>query len=231
MSLLTPFQGETVPADCLLFKINEDVTCDQSALTGESQAVHKFWGDVIYYTTGVESGDATGIVVGTTLQTFVGRTASLIGVVSKERGRSTRTEDLPYFLTEYLRVTRAIAGSTCALASLALCLAWMLPIFTGSHQIIELALGLAIALAPTGREIAIVGVRATGAARLTQGRAVVQAMANSEALAGIDILCSDKTGTLTANPVVHTRAVLCWMYPGRYYARRMFKSPGRRSKL
>ena len=54
------------------------VACDQSAITGESLAVDKFMGDVVYYTTGCKRGKAYAVTLTSAKHSFVGRTASLV---------------------------------------------------------------------------------------------------------------------------------------------------------
>ena len=54
------------------------VACDQSAITGESLAVDKFMGDVVYYTTGCKRGKAYAVTITSAKHSFVGRTASLV---------------------------------------------------------------------------------------------------------------------------------------------------------
>lgn len=191
-------EGEVVPADIHILTIEEALAVDQSAITGDPIPVTKYHGDVIYYTTGVKNGNATGVVVGTSRNTFIGRTVS---AVSGSRPKSgIRNDNDPYYVSDYRRVLQGVASITIVTAVLVLALALNLRTHMILKPFLELALAIAVINVPTGRETVIQSLRATGAAKLSKGQAIINGgVIKAEALAGIDVLCTDKTGTLTKN--------------------------------
>ncbi len=170
------------------------VATDQSAITGESLAVDKFMGDTIYYTTGCKRGKAYSVVLVSAKQSFVGKTANLV----------QGAQDQGHF--------KAIMDSI-GTALLLLVVFWMLVAwiggffrhvkFTSSHEssvnLLHYALILLIVGVPVGLPVVTTTTLAVGAAYLAKEKAIVQKLTAIESLAGVDVLCSDKTGTLTAN--------------------------------
>ena len=170
------------------------VACDQSAITGESLAVDKFMGDTVYYTTGCKRGKAFGVVVAPAKTSFVGRTATLV----------QGAKDQGHF--------KAIMNSI-GTALLVVVVAWILISWIGgfyhhlkiatpqssSTNLLHYALILLIVGVPVGLPVVTTTTLAVGAAYLAKEKAIVQKLTAIESLAGVDVLCSDKTGTLTAN--------------------------------
>jgi len=167
---------------------------DQSAMTGESLAVDKYVADVIYYTTGCKRGKAYAIVTHSAKMSFVGRTASLV----------SGAQDQGHF--------KAIMNSI-GTALLVLVVAFILASWIGgfyhhlsiatpqesSNNLLHYALILLIVGVPVGLPVVTTTTLAVGAAYLAKEKAIVQKLTAIESLAGVDVLCSDKTGTLTAN--------------------------------
>ena len=170
------------------------VACDQSAITGESLAVDKFMGDTVYYTTGCKRGKAFALATASARHSFVGRTATLV----------QNAKDQGHF--------KAIMNSI-GTALLVVVVAWILIAWVGgffhnlnlatpensSVSLLHYALILLIVGVPVGLPVVTTTTLAVGAAYLAKEKAIVQKLTAIESMAGVDVLCSDKTGTLTAN--------------------------------
>ncbi|PSN60226.1 plasma-membrane proton-e [Corynespora cassiicola Philippines] len=173
------------------------IACDQSAITGESLAVDKYMGEVAYYTTGCKRGKAYGIVLTSAKHSFVGRTATLVQG-AKDQGH-------------FKAIMNSIGTSLLVLVMFWILAAWIggffrhLPIAVArgdtdkSVTLLHYALILFIIGVPVGLPVVTTTTLAVGAAYLAKQKAIVQKLTAIESLAGVDILCSDKTGTLTAN--------------------------------
>ncbi|KAI1172265.1 E1-E2 ATPase-domain-containing protein [Nemania sp. FL0916] len=168
------------------------VACDQSAITGESLAVDKYMGDVLYYTTGCKRGKAYAIITTSAKYSFVGRTAELV----------QGAKDQGHF--------KAVMNSI-GTALLVLVMFWVLAVWIGGffhhlriaqphgQNLLHYTLVLFIIGVPVGLPVVTTTTLAVGAAYLAKQKAIVQKLTAIESLAGVNVLCSDKTGTLTAN--------------------------------
>jgi H+-transporting ATPase len=170
------------------------IACDQSAITGESLAVDKYMGEVAYYTTGCKRGKAYGIVLTSAKYSFVGRTATLVQG-AKDQGH-------------FKAIMNSIGTALLVLVMFFILAAWIggffrhLKISTptdDSNNLLHYALILLIVGVPVGLPVVTTTTLAVGAAYLAKQKAIVQKLTAIESLAGVDVLCSDKTGTLTAN--------------------------------
>ncbi|KAF2836420.1 plasma-membrane proton-e [Patellaria atrata CBS 101060] len=167
---------------------------DQSAITGESLAVDKFMGDMCYYTTGCKRGKAYAVATTSAKYSFVGRTASLVEG-AKDQGH-------------FKAIMNSIGTALLVLVVFWILVAWIggffrhLKIATpedSSINLLHYALILLIVGVPVGLPVVTTTTLAVGAAYLAKQKAIVQKLTAIESLAGVDVLCSDKTGTLTAN--------------------------------
>jgi H+-transporting ATPase len=170
------------------------IATDQSAITGESLAVDKFMGDVVYYTTGCKRGKAYAVAQCSAKYSFVGRTATLVQG-AKDQGH-------------FKAIMNHIGTALLVLVMFWILLAWIggffrhLKIATpeeSSNTLLHYALILFIIGVPVGLPVVTTTTLAVGAAYLAKQQAIVQKLTAIESLAGVDVLCSDKTGTLTAN--------------------------------
>jgi H+-transporting ATPase len=186
--------GEVVPAD-VRFIQGVYISIDQAALTGESLPVSKKVGDEGYSGSIAKKGEMEAVVIGTGSNTFFGRTARLVA------GAGTRASHAQ-------RATTQI-GDFLIAASVILCV-----ILVGFelhqhihggwrwHDLADLArmvLVLLIASIPVAMPTVMTVTNALGARSLARSGAIVSRLEAIEELAGVDILCSDKTGTLTKN--------------------------------
>jgi H+-transporting ATPase len=167
---------------------------DQSAMTGESLAVDKHMTDTVYYTTGCKRGKGYAIVTEGAPASFVGKTASLV-MGAKDSGH-------------FKAIMNQIGTALLVLVVIFILASWIGGIYRhlrialpagSSVNLLHYALILLIIGVPVGLPVVTTTTLAVGAAYLAKEKAIVQKLTAIESLAGVDILCSDKTGTLTAN--------------------------------
>ncbi|KIJ61297.1 hypothetical protein HYDPIDRAFT_177061 [Hydnomerulius pinastri MD-312] len=165
---------------------------DQSSITGESLAVDKYIGDIAYYTCIVKRGKVFGVVTSIAKNSFVGRTAALV----------TGSHDQGHFQI----VLRGIGVVLLVMVIAFIFAVWIAGFFRGiaiatppENNLLVYALVFLIIGVPVGLPVVTTTTMAVGAAYLARRKAIVQKLTAIESLAGVDILCSDKTGTLTAN--------------------------------
>lgn len=152
------------------------VAIDQSAITGESLAVEKYLGDMVYYTTGCKRGKAYGIVTSTARESFVGRTAELVQG-AKDQGH-------------FKAVMNNIGTSLLVLVMFWILAAWIGGFFhhikianPGSQNLLHYALVLLIIGVPVGLPVVTTTTLAVGAAYLAKQKAIVQKLTAIESLA------------------------------------------------
>ena len=178
--------GAIVPADMILVK-DDYLSVDQSALTGESLPVDRGMGEALYSGSIARLGEGTGVVTETGPRSFFGRTASL---VQKAKGVS-------HFQRAVLRIGNFLILITAALVAFTVIIALYRrdPLF----ETLQFALILTVASIPVALPAILSVTMAVGAEKLAALRAIVARLVSIEEMAGMDVLCSDKTGTLTKN--------------------------------
>lgn len=178
--------GNIVPADAQLLD-GGYLSVDQSALTGESLPVEKKAGDLAYSGSIAKMGEMTAEVTATGMNTYFGKTARLVQSAG----------NVSHFQRAVLRIGNFLILSTLGLVALILIVA----LFRGDPLVETLlfALILTVAAIPVALPAVLSVTMAVGAERLARLKAIVSRLVSIEELAGIDILCSDKTGTLTQN--------------------------------
>ncbi len=187
--------GDVVPADCKLID-GKYISIDQAALTGESLPVNKKIGDVAYSGSIAKQGEMIAIVTATGVNTFFGRTAKLV----------SQAGNISHFQQAVMRV-----GNFLIALSVVLCVILSVVVLYRDHiatgdidikkivQLTKLVLILAIASIPVAMPAVLSITMALGALAMSKKKAIVSKLQAIEEMAGIDILCSDKTGTLTKN--------------------------------
>jgi H+-transporting ATPase len=186
--------GQIVPADVVLID-GEYLSCDQAALTGESLPVSKKVGDQAYSGSVAKQGSMTGLVTATGSNTFFGRTAKLVGsagAVSHSQRAVTQVGD--FLLLLALVLAAVLAGAQGYRLVLADDWSW-----SEFGRLAQYVLVLLIASIPVALPAVMSVTMAIGAYALSLQKAIVSRLSAIEELAGVDILCSDKTGTLTMN--------------------------------
>ncbi|EGX52597.1 hypothetical protein AOL_s00007g539 [Orbilia oligospora ATCC 24927] len=181
-------EGTIVPADGRIVTEDAFLQVDQSAITGESLAVDKHKGDNMYASSSIKRGEAFMVVTATGDNTFVGRAAALVSRASAGTGHFTE-------------VLNGIGTVLLILVIFTLLVVWVASFYRSNPivHILEFTLAITIIGVPVGLPAVVTTTMAVGAAYLAKKKAIVQKLSAIESLAGVEILCSDKTGTLTKN--------------------------------
>ncbi len=183
--LLTVERGDVLPADGRIAAGAADA--DESVLTGESLPVSKRAGDDVYSGTVVSRGTPSVRVLATGAATEFGRTAELTG----ERGPASHFQAAIFSIGKYL-------------IGIALCLVGAIVVVSllrgeDAGTTLEFALVVTIASIPVALPAVLSVTMAVGARHLARHEAVVSHLPAVEEMSGVDVLCADKTGTITKN--------------------------------
>jgi len=188
--------GQIVPAD-VRFVGGDTISIDQAALTGESLPVDKKAGDIGYSGSIAKRGEMTAVVIGTGKNTFFGRTAKLVAGAGRGPTHSQRavTQIGDFLIAFCLLLALLLVGSELY-RDIVVADDWR---WSDVLDILRLVLVLLIASIPVAMPSVMTVTNALGALALSRKKAIVSRLEAIEELAGVDTLCSDKTGTLTKN--------------------------------
>ncbi|WP_250401635.1 plasma-membrane proton-efflux P-type ATPase [Streptomyces cellostaticus] len=178
-------RGEVVPADGTV--VEGEGEADESALTGESLPVAKNPGDGMYSGSAVSRGGPVVRVLATGADTEFGRTARLTG----------RAAPASHFQRAVISIGKYL--SLLALGLVAVIIVLSLLRGSGVTRTLEFALVVVIASIPVALPAVLSVTMAVGARYLARREAVVSHLPAVEEMAGVDVLCADKTGTITRN--------------------------------
>jgi H+-transporting ATPase len=180
--------GDIIPADVKLIE-GEYLQVDQSALTGESLPVEKKVADVGYSGSIVRQGSMNGLVVATGAKTYFGKTTKLV----EESKTQSHFQKAIIRIGDYLIVLALMLVAVIILVSL----------FHGQSilDILQFALVLTVAAIPAALPAVLSVTMALGAIALARKEAIVSKLVAIEEMAGMDVLCADKTGTITKNEI------------------------------
>ncbi|XHH10451.1 MAG: plasma-membrane proton-efflux P-type ATPase [Candidatus Bathyarchaeia archaeon] len=178
--------GDVIPADVKLVE-GDYLSVDQSALTGESLPVEKHVSDVGYSGSVVRVGEMDALVVSTGMHTFFGKTARL---VEKAQPKS-----------HFQKAVVKIGDYLIVLAVVLVAVVFLVALFRQESVVdtLEFALILVVAAIPAALPAVLSITLAVGAVALAKKEAIVSRLAAIEELSGVDVLCADKTGTITKN--------------------------------
>ena len=178
--------GDIVPADARLLD-GDPLEVDQSALTGESLPVTCKPGGAVFSGSIVRKGEIDAIVYATGKNTYFGKTAQLV----------EEAHTVSHFQRAVLKIGDYLIILAVALVAVIVTVA----LFRGDPILstLEFALVLTVAAIPVAMPTVLSVTMAVGARLLAKKQVVVTRLSAVEELAGVDILCSDKTGTLTQN--------------------------------
>ncbi len=181
--------GDIIPADVKLVE-GDYLLVDEAALTGESLPVEKHAGKVAFSGAIAKQGEMNAIVYGTGVNTFFGRTAKLVA----EAKTKSHFQEAVLKIGQYLIALNFLLVAVVILSAL----------FSGSHDInwakeITFCLVLTVASIPVALPAVLSVTMAVGAQTLSKKKAIISKLVAIEEMAGMDILCSDKTGTITKN--------------------------------
>ncbi len=178
--------GEIVPADARLLE-GDPVEVDQSALTGESLPATRKAGEAVFSGSIIRQGEIDALVYATGAKTYFGKTAQLV--------QEART--VSHFQRAVLKIGNYLIILAVALVVVIIAVGLLRhdPVLTT----LQFALVLTVAAIPVAMPTVLSVTMAVGARLLAKKEAIVTRLAAIEELAGVDVLCSDKTGTLTQN--------------------------------
>ncbi|CAM4276709.1 plasma-membrane calcium-translocating P-type ATPase [Weissella hellenica] len=192
--------GDNVPADLRILDA-DNLRIQESSLTGESDSVLKdestLTGKVplaervnmAYASTSVTNGSATGMVVATGIDTQIGQISQSVADVSGEKSPLTRELD---------HLGNGISWVIIIVALLVFILGWVLNIYELPTLVMAI-IAMIVGSVPEGLPAATSIILATGVQKLTKKDAIVKTLPAAETLGAVDIIASDKTGTLTKN--------------------------------
>jgi H+-transporting ATPase len=178
--------GDILPADLKLIE-GDYLSVDQSALTGESLPVSRKLGEVVYSGSIAKQGEMVGVVYATGVNTYLGKTAQLV----QKAGAVSHFQKAVLNIGDYLIYVSLGLVAILVLVELHRGLPWM--------DLLQFALILTVASIPVAMPAVLSVTMALGALALSKEKAIVSRLESIEELAAVDVLCSDKTGTLTQN--------------------------------
>ncbi len=178
--------GDIVPADARLLD-GDPVEVDQSALTGESLPAERKPGEAVFSGSIIRQGEIEAIVYATGGNTYFGKTAELV----------QDTHTVSHFQKAVLKIGNYLIILAVILVSVIIVFA----VFRGDPILttLQFALVLTVAAIPVAMPTVLSVTMAVGARLLAKKEAIVSRLVAIEELAGVEVLCSDKTGTLTQN--------------------------------
>jgi H+-transporting ATPase len=196
--------GVIVPADLRMVG-GDYASIDQAALTGESLPVAKKIGDEAYSGSVVKQGEMQGVVIATGANTFFGRTAKLVAGAGAVSHAQKAMFEIGNFLIVLAVALALIMVAVQVYTDIIITDNWGLKDALG---ILQFVLVLLVASIPVAMPAVFSITMALGALALSKQRAIVSKLSAIEEMAGVDILCSDKTGTLTKNQLTLGEPIL-----------------------
>ena len=179
-------EGNKVPADLILIEEN-DLTCDESNLTGEADAISKEVNDELFMDSNILSGNGIGVVEAVGMNTQIGEIAKIV---------QEEDEDTP------LKEKVGRLGKTLSLIAIIVCIVIFILELSKGIPLVETfmtAVSLAVAAIPEGLPAVLTLTLALGMNEMAKSHAIVRKLLSVETLGSCTIICSDKTGTLTEN--------------------------------
>ncbi len=178
--------GDIVPADARLLD-GDPLSVDQSALTGESLPATRKPGDAVFSGSIIRRGESNALVYATGANTYFGKTAELV----------QDAHTVSHFQKAVLKIGNYLIILALVLVAAIIAVA----IFRGDPLLttLQFALVLTVAAIPVAMPTVLSVTMAVGARLLARKEAIVSRLVAIEELAGVDVLCADKTGTLTQN--------------------------------
>ena len=191
--------GDLVPADLRLFKADE-LYIDEASLTGESYPAQKISSEIVsedpaitemkniaFMGTYVKGGEGFGIIIATAKETYFGKTVHLLKVIKKE---SDFQKSLGKFSSTLVRII--LIGVVIIFFINALIIRNLLDTFLFS-------LALAVGMIPEALPMIVTIALSDGALQLAKEQVIVKRLISVEDFGNIDVVCTDKTGTITEN--------------------------------
>lgn len=197
--------AEVVPGDLLLLEAGDMITADstlveafhlevdESVLTGESVALKKEVGHEVFSNTYVTEGNARAVVQKTGMDTRIGKVASRLQELGEEK--TSFQKELGHLGKVMSIITLVIGVAIAIIGSFKF----------GFYNSLLTAISLAVAAIPEGLPAVVVLALAVGANQMVKRQALIRKLSIVESVGAVDVICTDKTGTLTKNEmtVVH----------------------------
>jgi H+-transporting ATPase len=185
--------GDIVPADARLLE-GDEVSVDQSALTGESLPATRKPGEAVFSGSIMRRGEIGALVYATGANTYFGKTAQLV----------QEAHTVSHFQQAVLKIGKYLIVLALALVAVIITAGIirgepMLHATPPKDPVLLFALILTVAAIPVAMPTVLSVTMAVGARLLAKKQAIVSRLVAIEELAGVDVLCADKTGTLTQN--------------------------------
>jgi H+-transporting ATPase len=177
--------GDLAPADVRLF--DGVVQVDESELTGESLPVEKAAGATVYAGSRLQHGEAGGEVTATGPRSYFGKTADLVKTAKTE----SHLQEIIFSIVKYLVILDAALVAGLLLYAGIAHLPW--------SEILPFALILLVASVPVALPATFTVATALGALEMSRHSVLVTRLSAVEEAAAMDVLCTDKTGTITQN--------------------------------
>jgi H+-transporting ATPase len=177
--------GDFVPADVKI--ITGDLHVDQSALTGESFTVEKKLDDVLYSGSTVKRGESNGIVISTGVKTYFGRTAQLVQLARPK----LHIEEVISSVVRWLLII--------VIALIAVALTFSMFKALNLFDVLPIVLVLLLSAIPVALPVMFTVSMAIGSMELAKKGVLVTRLSAAEDAATMNVLCADKTGTITKN--------------------------------
>ncbi|WP_298501435.1 calcium-translocating P-type ATPase, PMCA-type [uncultured Methanobrevibacter sp.] len=179
-------EGIKIPADLILIE-SKNLMCDESQLTGESEAVRKQKEDMVYMDSNVLGGNGLGVVSAIGMKTEIGKIADIVQQEDEETPLAKRVGKL---------------GKILSAIAIVVCIAIFIMELLQGVPVVETfmtAVSLAVAAIPEGLPAVLTLTLALGMSEMAKSNAIVRKLLSVETLGSCTVICSDKTGTLTEN--------------------------------
>ena len=186
--------GDVVPADIKIFN-GDYLLVDESALTGESLPVEKHEGEIAYSGSVIKQGEMDAVVTAIGLNSYFGKTTKLVSEAKKR--------------SHFQKAVVKIGDYLIALAVTLVAIVFLVAMFRHEMllETLQFALVLIVAAIPVALPAVLTVTMAVGATSLAKKEAIVSKLTSIEEMAGVDVLCSDKTGTITKNELTFAESV------------------------
>ena len=177
--------GDIIPADVKL--LSGELSVDQSVLTGESLPIEAAPSDILFSGSIVKRGEASGVVVNTGVRTYFGKTTELVKIAKPK----SHQEQIMLAVVRYMLIV--------GIAAMLLVSSYALVIGSGILTILTFAVIFLMGAVPVALPAVLTIVQSVGASELANKGVLVTRLDSIEDAASIDVLCLDKTGTITQN--------------------------------
>jgi len=184
--------GDFVPADA---KVQGKVSVDQSALTGESRTIEKMPDDLLYSGSIIRGGESNAVVVSTGVKTYFGKTVELVQLARPKLHIETVVSNVVRWLLIMVVALIAVAFVFSAFQSIAVL------------DVLPIVLVLLLSAIPVALPAMFTTSLAIGSRELAKKGVLVTRLSALEDAATMDVLCADKTGTITMNKLSITNVI------------------------